>query len=564
MSDKMRILLITGSESYQEIQMVADKINELNKLNIECVVEQVPVKVSAFITQNNIKEIWLKLKNHDFNMILIPGFIPWDAKIISDTLKIKIYKGTRFSGDLFELIINIHDIKLSHKKASDSLLKNRSKLKLTEYVKNKTKSYDNKEYGEIFENFHIYPKSNGKNKYIGSEFPPLLFAEIVNAPKMNVEDIIEKIKKYIDSGADVIDIATIYGEDNSDFLKKIIPILKKEFDVYISVDSINIREIITGIESGADFILSIDGGNIDAFLQYAKQSDISKTIGLVIIPLEGSDHKPVEGADNKIDFIMELAIPLMKNGFENLFYDPLLKTPLSPGIINSIYDYILLKERMEQIPGMNFPLFMGFNNVFELMDTDTTGVISLLSMIASELNVGGILSTEYSGKSLGAIEETRQGIDLAYMGKISKSPPINLGMDALFVKTKNKSLKPTDEAEIIIDLNNQNTKKGISDILQDKINQKISFIHDKAGYFKTYVNYFERKIELFYFPVEEIEKKLGIKGPILIKGDNAELIYKTLYKLEIVTELTHAFYLGKELSKAETSLRLNTSYFEDI
>ncbi|MCP4763789.1 MAG: DUF4346 domain-containing protein, partial [archaeon] len=34
--------------------------------------------------------------------------------------------------------------------------------------------------------------------------------------------------------------------------------------------------------------------------------------------------------------------------------------------------------------------------------------------------------------------------------------------------------------------------------------------------------------------------------------------------LEIVTELTHAFYLGKELSKAETSLRLNTSYFEDI
>ena len=36
-----------------------------------------------------------------------------------------------------------------------------------------------------------------------------------------------------------------------------------------------------------------------------------------------------------------------------------------------------------------------------------------------------------------------------------------------------------------------------------------------------------------------------------------------LDKLGIVSELTHAFYIGKELSKAEYALNINKAYFED-
>lgn len=47
------------------------------------------------------------------------------------------------------------------------------------------------------------------------------------------------------------------------------------------------------------------------------------------------------------------------------------------------------------------------------------------------------------------------------------------------------------------------------------------------------------------------------------KGMNAGSIYKTAIRRGLVSRLDHAAYLGKELGKAEISLRLGGKYVQD-
>jgi dihydropteroate synthase-like protein len=564
MVKKLKILLITGKKSFIEISNVANLVNVQKNLGIECVVKSASVDVSAFINKNHIESIWNELKQPNFNFILISGFIPWDTSSLVDRIEIPVYKGTKFSGNLLDLLINIRDVKLSTKKAADSLLRSRSKNRIVDHIENKIREL--KAEDRIGDKNIIlkFTDPKGTDKFIGRDFPPLLFAEVVNAPKISEKKIHEKITHYVNSGADVIDIGTIIHEDNSDFIRRIIPSIKKEFEIMVSIDSVNMKEIIAGIESGADFILSIDDGNINEFLEYDKTGNIKKDLGLIVIPLKSSDHLPVEDPNEKIQLLINLAEKLTENGFKNIFYDPLLKTPISPGFIPAIQNYILLNDRLEELPHLKYPLFMGFNNVFELIDSDSVGINVLLSLIASELNCGGILSTEYSAKSLGAISETQRGINLSYLAKISNSPPINLGIDAFFSKNKRKSPPRIEDANILIDIRDLNNSIGITKKMELLISIEKKFIHDKTGYFKIYANHNEKVIEVLYFPSNEIKQELSISSPILIKGNSAESIYKVLDKLGIVFEISHAFYIGKELSKAEYALQINAAYFEDV
>ncbi len=49
----------------------------------------------------------------------------------------------------------------------------------------------------------------------------------------------------------------------------------------------------------------------------------------------------------------------------------------------------------------------------------------------------------------------------------------------------------------------------------------------------------------------------------IIKGENARNIYWTIIENEWVTEMSHAAYLGKELTKAEMSINLGFKYIQD-
>ena len=135
-----------------------------------------------------------------------------------------------------------------------------------------------------------------------------------------------------------------------------------------------------------------------------------------------------------------------------------------------------------------------------------------------------------------------------------------MGLDGFSVKSKRKSLVRTEEPTTIVDISTNQIPQGK---LLNLIEQDYEFIHDNTGYFKFYVNHTSKLIEALFLPFESAKERLGLKGKLLIKGKTAESLYKTIDKLGLVKEITHAFYVGKELSKAEYALHINAAYFED-
>lgn len=49
----------------------------------------------------------------------------------------------------------------------------------------------------------------------------------------------------------------------------------------------------------------------------------------------------------------------------------------------------------------------------------------------------------------------------------------------------------------------------------------------------------------------------------IVKGRSAESILLAILKEDLVSQMSHAGYLGAELAKAETSLKLNLKYEQD-
>ncbi|MBN2155632.1 MAG: dihydropteroate synthase [Candidatus Lokiarchaeota archaeon] len=560
MATSLRILLITGEQSFNEIQQIANKVNGEKDLNIHCEIRMVSVDVSAFITPEHVTELCIPFTEENYDFALIPGFTTWDSSILKDKIQIPVYKGTRFSGDLYDLLCHIRELKLPTKKAADHLLQTRSRQKIQEYVENLGETFFTQ--GQPISGSRVlqFVTPNGRRILTGGDFPPLLFAEIVDAPKLSESEIMEKVHYYMDSGANVIDIGMIFGQSHPDLIRKIVPKIKNTCDILVSIDSVRIDEIVAGIESDVDIILSIDGENIDSFLEYSENHQIKRDLGIVLIPLDGPNHTAIENPTAKAEFLISLAKNLRNHGFNNIFYDSLLKNPISPGLMDSLHCYYIHNEIVQQQPEIYYPTFMGLHNVFELVDADSSGMISLLSLIASELNCAGIFTTEFSPKTLGSIRETRKSIDFAYFAKISKSPPTSLGLDAFFVKSKRRSLSRTEEPSIILNLH---TNEISQENLKELISPDDKFIHDTTGYFKIYINHLTRLIEVIFIPFDETKKRLNLTGPLLLKGRSAEHLYKTIHQLGLVTEISHAFYLGKELSKAEYALHVNAPYFED-
>lgn len=79
---------------------------------------------------------------------------------------------------------------------------------------------------------------------------------------------------------------------------------------------------------------------------------------------------------------------------------------------------------------------------------------------------------------------------------------------------------------------------------------------DKAGYFVIVPKSNGNEILVEHY--SNANKLLRI-----IKGDNARDIYWTIIENEWITELSHSAYLGKELTKAEMSMKLGFKYIQD-
>lgn len=371
---------------------------------------------------------------------------------------------------------------------------------------------------------------------IGQNLPPPIIAEIVNCTDREDNSILKKIKHYIDSGADIIDIGCVSNKPNPSRVKEIINLIRRNFKILISIDSMDISEILAATNEKVDMILSLDIGN------YKNLLNIPKDIPIVILPTNLNHAFFPKDPQTRIKNIFKLTRLLQKEGFKKLIADPLLETPISPGICNSLETYFLYKKTIneQKYQKLELPLFFGISNVVELMDIDSIGINGLLASIAIELDMGVLFTVEHSTKMMGGVAELKESIKLNYIAKSKKTPPLNLGTTVFKAKGK-----ISQEIPVFDD------KKAI---LVKNLNK--SYNQDEKGYFKIYVNHYAKNIYLLHF-----SNNHNLLNTLI--GNNAEAISKKLIEMSITNNLSHINYLGRELNRAEFCLLSGKPYIQD-
>ena len=239
-----------------------------------------------------------------------------------------------------------------------------------------------------------------------SRYSLKIFAEIVDAPNVSVEEVVKRAHYYKKNGADVIDIGCLPSTDFP-HMEAIIQTLKQE-GFMVSIDSLEAEDLLRGAKAGADYMLSLHEGT----LWIADEVDAIP----IIIP---EKHEDLASLDR--------AIRQMQAKKRTFIVDPILD-PLHFGFTQSIVRYHEVRKNHPDIEMM-----MGVGNITELTHADTAGMNALLLGICSELDINNILATEVSKHACRAIKEADLARRILFAAKEYDTLPkhIDSGLMAL-------------------------------------------------------------------------------------------------------------------------------------
>ncbi|MDQ7091082.1 MAG: DUF6513 domain-containing protein [Methylococcales bacterium] len=205
-----------------------------------------------------------------------------------------------------------------------------------------------------------------------------IFAEIVDAPNMSVEAVVERAYYYQRQGANVIDIGCL-PETPFPQLEEMIQTLKTE-GFKVSIDSVESDDLIRGGKAGADYMLSLTNDSVWIADEVASTP--------ILIPAQHGDLTSLNHA-----------ISYLQTQNKDFIVDPILD-PIHFGFTESIVRYHQFRQQHPEIEMM-----LGVGNITELTHADTGGMNAILMGICSELNINHILATEVSQHARCAIRE---------------------------------------------------------------------------------------------------------------------------------------------------------------
>lgn len=205
-----------------------------------------------------------------------------------------------------------------------------------------------------------------------------IFAEIVDAPRLDLDGIAARAREYAAQGADVIDIGCL-PETPFPHLEDAVRRLKDE-GYRVSIDSMRSEELLRGGRAGADYLMSL---NLDT-LWIADEVPSTP----ILVAREPGDPASLDAA---IDLLAARERPFLA--------DPILD-PIPFGLAASIARYVGLRERYPDIA-----IMMGIGNVTELTEADTSGINAVLLGMATELRVSAVLTTSVSLHARRAVRE---------------------------------------------------------------------------------------------------------------------------------------------------------------
>ncbi len=517
----MHVLILTGQLAYSHAQEIVETHH------LPAKVLSLPVSVASFITPELVKKGLRGVTLSEFDLVLLPGLVPWDASKLQTSLGIKIRKGPQNIDDIPDLFKNAKLNDLSPKSAADALFSKQYDEEYAAFIKNQEKKA--KETG-LPRNFML----SQSHLTIGMDLPPRIMAQIMNAIHLPEDEVIATARFFLQKGAEIIDIGSDPQGTDPQKLGKLISRIRSDLNVPVAVDSMRPEEIQAGVAAGAEIILSIDLGNLAILEQ------LPKDVAVVLIPTNVTAGKFPSDPVDRVKNIHDLVAKCKGVGISKILADPLLGAPIQPGLITSLEAYSYLHHPgPTRLPPLDVPLLLGAENVFEMVDMDSPGVNGLLAAIAVELQAGIILATEYSPKTQNTIDEFRRGIQLAYRAKMKRSPPKDLGISLLALKSKGKNPLPP---EILKDAKTIALETG-------------DFTPDPAGYFKIFSSYRTGQIIVAHY--SNAHELQGVYA-----AASSETMCKYLVRQKLVTLLDHAAYLGRELAKAESCVKTGGNYFQ--
>ncbi|MGZ4958946.1 MAG: DUF6513 domain-containing protein [Methylomonas sp.] len=262
----------------------------------------------------------------------------------------------------------------------------------------------------------------GAHHYDLSQYQTKIFAEIVDAPNIGVDAVVERAYYYKANGADVIDIGCLPGTPFP-HLADCIRTLKQE-GFTVSIDSLEDADLIAGGKAGADYMLSLTTRSLWIADEVATTP--------IVIPEKHGDLSSLDAA-----------IEHFQRQNRAFIVDPILD-PIHFGFTESIVRNHTFRQRYPEVEMM-----MGVGNITELTHADTSGMNALLLGICSELNINHILATEVSRHACRAIREADRARRIMYAAKQSESLPKHIAADLLTVHDTAPFPYTRDEIEAI-------------------------------------------------------------------------------------------------------------------
>jgi dihydropteroate synthase-like protein len=501
----MKILAVTGKLAEETVKKSVLGRADVLTLDID---------IAAFVTPSLLRRnLGQHLKGYD--LILIPGLATADFSGLEKEIGIPIRLGPKHACDLGFILPFADVIEFSNDKPACEILMSKKREDALKEVKDLE--------SEAKASFLL-----GDLK-IGGDSRMKVMAEIVDAHRMREEELESKIEEFITNRADIIDLGM--GLDASPgSVRRTVDIATSLSNTPLSIDTLDPKLILAALGS-VDMVLSLNEGNIAKIGKRIAGEDVAA----VIVPddddldrcAESTSERP-EGTRPKRDVFRNINAA-RKAGIEKIIADPTL-TPIGHGAIRSLVDYHGFRLRDESTP-----LFFGIGNITETIDADSVGANAVLAGLAMELNASILFTPEYSDKAKGSIGELKKASQMMMLARRRKSPPKDLGIDLLVLKEKRRRNIPFPYEK----------RKGKLDLVAV---QKRKWKRDPLGSFTIHTS--DGKIYANH-------------ADLTIIGESAKDVFDTIVELGLISTIDHAGYLGRELIKAELSLRFGRSYAQD-
>ena len=257
-----------------------------------------------------------------------------------------------------------------------------------------------------------------------------IFAELVDASKMTVDEIVATGVDLARRGADVIDIG---GLPDTPFphLEDVVRELKAA-GLKVSVDSFSLDELTRGARAGADYLLSLNEETIDLAFETAAVP--------VLVPMRPDD---MPSLDRVVERMLKAGLRFMA--------DPILE-PIHFGFVESVTRYHDLRKRWPEIEMM-----MGTGNLTELTEADSLGVTALLAGMCSELSVRNVLIVHVSPHTSRTVEEHDAARRVMYAAKADSALPKGYGRELMALHDKQPFAQTPEEiAELAAEVRDPN------------------------------------------------------------------------------------------------------------